>query len=357
MNRGPYWSVGRIQARRGAGLGNEIFPWAKAYLGSRVFGATLVDPPWRANPRRYDLDFAKGGWASALKYYSLASGPSLRITTSMVKETGRLDYYDALTDIKSETLSRKSRIIVHESGMDLGYRGIRRARPFLQNRLLGTPLALRCVSEMDGRSVQKIRVGLHLRSGDFAVASVLRPGQFNTSMHSQWYVDRLHSLIDLIGPDLELYIAGDQKMYESVSAAIENRVVPRRLRGSSIEDLTALVQCDLILPSISSFSMLALFLSDAAYTWPTEHLNESNGYASIWGNEKPPRLGGSLTSEVRRIDDMSVFRHADVQGRVLLPSLSGAWPDDTKATLVHRVLQRTSAFDLLYHGSVRSGRS
>ena len=38
---------------RGAGLGNELIPWGKAYIASRVLGIPALHPAWGLNTRRY----------------------------------------------------------------------------------------------------------------------------------------------------------------------------------------------------------------------------------------------------------------------------------------------------------------
>ena len=53
----PIWSVPKLLTPRGAGLGNEVFPWAKAYLGARAFGLKESATPWAINRGRFDREF------------------------------------------------------------------------------------------------------------------------------------------------------------------------------------------------------------------------------------------------------------------------------------------------------------
>jgi hypothetical protein len=65
----------------------------------------------------------------------------------------------------------------------------------------------------------------------------------------------------------------------------------RLVNNGLLGDLRSLTQCDVLVPSVSSFSTLALFLSDASYVWPREQLVEQDGWLSIWGAEPEVRRG------------------------------------------------------------------
>jgi len=95
----------------------------------------------------------------------------------------------------------------------------------------------------------------------------------------------------------------------------------RQLSGTSVEDLSVLASCDVIVPSISSFSLLAIFLSDALYVWPAQHLHDADGWRSIWGHE--PRQASGPTAGSRKLaesEELNVFRGIPRSG-------SEPWPD------------------------------
>jgi hypothetical protein len=46
------FSIPRILGHRGAELGNELFPWAKAFLAGQALGARVMHPAWGLNRRR-----------------------------------------------------------------------------------------------------------------------------------------------------------------------------------------------------------------------------------------------------------------------------------------------------------------
>lgn len=87
------WSVGRITGSRGAGLGNEMIVWAKAYIGASVFDASLVEPPWSINPRPYRAGLGTSR-ADVIPYAAALAAPSVELDNEAVAGTGLTDYFD-----------------------------------------------------------------------------------------------------------------------------------------------------------------------------------------------------------------------------------------------------------------------
>ncbi|HEV7814426.1 MAG TPA: hypothetical protein VGP06_04910, partial [Janthinobacterium sp.] len=88
--------IPEISGRRGAGLGNELFPWAKAFLASQALGSRMAHPAWGLNPRNYRRDFgtARLDWLQhALLRQAL---PAVRFDEAAYLSTGKEDYQDAV---------------------------------------------------------------------------------------------------------------------------------------------------------------------------------------------------------------------------------------------------------------------
>ena len=341
------WSVGKMLSTRGAGLGNEVFPWAKAYLGAIAFDARLVDPPFLLNPRRYDRELDVGGIGATVRYLAVQSLPAITIDQPLLDTLGAVDYYDAMCTLR-RTLGTKSGLILrHTTGMQNGYLGIRRARPFLRSRLLGTEAVLRHLASLPAVGDGIVTVGLHIRGGDFDSQQRVTPGVFNVTIPDAWYRDVLDSVHRELDRPLQVYVASNLP-----SGRLEDLLdLPgcgvTLLSGSATEDLAVLASCDFVIPSISSYSLLAIFLSDAFYCWPLEHLNDTGGWLSIWGHESSS--GGPATTESpvsQMAKDVRVVRGIPVPA---IPS----WPRWLPDALAARALVRATSADLRMYGVVR----
>ena len=344
------WSVGTMATLRGAGLGNEVFPWAKAYLGAIAFDAHLVDPPFLLNPRRYDRELEVGGVAATLRFIGVNAMPATVVDETLLDSINTVDYYDAMCKLRRTLNTELSSTLRHSTGMRGGYLGIRRARPFLRSRILGTEMALRHLATLPLVPDGFITVGVHIRSGDFEDQKNIAPGIFNVAVPSAWYRDVIDSLRREIEGPLKIFVASElsaerlEDLFDLPSCDVT------LLSGTATEDLAVLANCDFIIPSISSYSLLAIFLSDAYYCWPQEHLNDMGGWLSIWGHEIGP--GGLVTANsiaVQTSEDVKVIRGLPMPA-------TPVWPSWFPGALTARALMRASSTDLYMYGVVRRTR-
>lgn len=336
-------SVGGL---RGAGLGNQVLPWAKAYLASRELGFGLVQPPWGLNPRGYRSEFGTSrlDWLghAALR----AVMPSVTVSQEMVRSTGQIDYGTAIRVLDAEFgwSRRKSLVLLHE-GMSGGYLGIARARNFLRNVLLGR---LPHVGLEDREpSADRLHVAVHVRLGDFVDSSSSGPGPgvFNECVPIGWYRSVLGSVQARFGGALHVDIMSDDPVRAARLLPEWSRVGARP--RSTLEDLSVMATADLLICSISSLSMLAAFLSDAPYVWYRPHLYQREGFLSIWGFEPEQRVGPTAAN-IRR----------ERQDTVGLPTRGVAIGADDDLPLwladflaMHVALRRRSA-DLIHYGVI-----
>ena len=280
----PLWSVPKLLSPRGAGLGNEVFSWAKAYLGARALGLREVPPPWAINPRRYDRELG-GGLGRSAKYVIIRSLPAYEITWEDVLATGAVDYFEAVQKLRPTVLSSRAPVVLHGSGMHGGYLGIRRARAYLRHAILGPAAAVRSHELIDEIEPTRVRIGVHYRGGtDFREQDAVKPGVFNSRLPIEWYESVVQSLVKQLAVPVEVLLASDSEATQLAEALSINGRYPTRVANTSVGDLAALARCDLIVPSVSSFSMLAIFLSNAAYVWHADNLYVHSGWASIWGH-------------------------------------------------------------------------
>jgi hypothetical protein len=184
-------------------------------------------------------------------------------------------------------------VLRHASGMSGGLLAIASERAFLAERL-GVVQAAQAAHVAEQGS-PGTTIGVHVRCGDFATGEV-KPGEFNHRLDMAWTQaaavavakgcigpTRFLVFTDAGGEDLELV----KQMAKSLSAYGPAELSSRRV----LDDLRLLAGCDWIIPSVSSFSMLAIYLSTARYVWPAAHLVEHGPLGSIWGYEQEVAAG------------------------------------------------------------------
>jgi hypothetical protein len=329
---------------RGLGLGNEIIPWGKAYIGAREFGLRCLHPAWGANPRGYRKEFGTGrlDWAN---YRLLGLLPTVDVTDEMVEVTGaRFDYAAAMHALAAHLVRRKAMILRHES-MSGGYLGIRTARRYLQSQTVFHPRVLTSARE-HMRLPGELRVVMHVRLDDFSESKEgPTPGIFNVAVPGAWFEEIGELLRHTLGEPIEIVVLSDSESSRVVklrqSLGAKGREPPR----SMLNDLELMTTADLLICSISSFSMLAAFLSDSPYVWFAPHLGDDAGWLSIWGHEPLQRLGPTQRNAATAVEPW---------GRGFAMGLSESeLPTELCSALEMRRRLRDERNDLIYYGVIK----
>ena len=229
-----------------------------------------------------------------------------------------------------------------------GYLGIRRARAYLRRSILGSPAAVRSFELVDEIEPTRVRIGVHYRGGtDFAKHEPVKPGVFNISLPVEWYESVINSLVKKLDVPVEVLLASDTESTELAEALVVDGRHPTRVASTSVGDLAALANSDLIVSSVSSFSMLAIFLSDAPYVWHADNLYGSGGWASIWGHEaKEEGDGTGCWSRGLEVALRSGPQRGIPQGA------RPHWSDSVIRRLRDTAAGRKLSRDLIYYGVV-----
>ncbi|WP_306190782.1 hypothetical protein [Streptomyces sp. MK5] len=268
------------------------------------------------------------------------------MTDEMFRSTGESDYGAAVSALDAEFgwSKRRSLVLLHE-GMSGGFQGIARARNFLRHELLRHP---RMDSHRPASPAPQLHVAVHARLGDFhADRTGPRPGVFNACLPTDWYRSVLTAVRTHFGDAMRVDVMSD----DPARAA---RILPEWSRSSpapqsSLEDLSVMADADLLICSVSSFSMLAAFLSDAPYLWYRPHLGEMNGFLSVWGHEDHQRACPTTANiEVESRDDMS-----SLPTRGVPMDLDEDLPDWLTEFLATKLALKRRSADLIHNGVVR----
>jgi hypothetical protein len=287
--------------------------------------------------------------------------PNYRFTERDYIESGEVDFGAAIEWWASRHgLLRKNHFIVIVDGMYGSYASIHNARPFLWAKLLNSRDAIgnvyQIASKLDRR---KIFVAVHMRfGGDFTALKEVENarGQFNIFIPGKWYLNACQALVDELGDSVQFHFCTDRGGPEFDEAV--RRFNPGQLHQPGLtecSDLVLMAQADLRICSISSYSLVASFLSDGPYLWYEPQLTRIDGMYSLWGTEEQQRLKGSPTdlsmTHTREIEPGSPWE-SEFRGYAM--QTGGTFPAGLLAQLRRRLLAKNPMTNLLEYGSLPS---
>lgn len=336
---------------RGAGLGNEMIVWAKAFIAGQILGLKVEHPAWGMNERKYYRYFgttrADWIWHRALR---------MGLPFFHFGDVERLRYggvfEPALRAFAAEhDLPRRGPFVLGVHGMGGGYDQLSPARDFVRAQLLSTQGTLGNLYDIDRRAgTDRLRIGLHVRRGDFRglEAQASYRGRFNVTIPLDWYVRVATNIAQALGDRVSFVVVSDAN---AADLAPLTRAVPCLLTAEQsdrdVSDLLTLASCDFLLCSISSYSLWAAFLSKGRYGWYAPNLTPYGRFGSIWGHEAEQQLPDSPTNRAReRVAGMG----PNVTARGVAISEEGTLPDELIADLKRRASLIRPELDLLRYG-------
>ena len=359
--------VARRHGRRGEGLGNEMLPWAKGWITSRVLDARLVGPSWGINKRRYYRNFRTTRLDIVFEEMLLRL-PHHTFTEEDYRATEQTEFGSAVRCwAKARGLTRKASYIVSVGGMWGGYPSIRAAGAFLAAKLLNSRDALdnvyQVVSKLDRN---KLFVAVHMRS-PVGGHNALLPGEsargkFNILIPGEWYLWVCEALQKRFGSRIEFRFFTDRGGPD-FEAAIRRFNPGQATQGGLTEcsDLILMARADLRVCSISSYSLAASFLSDGPYVWYEPQLTLHHGLYSIWGNENDQQLEGSLSSRSREFLSDMIAGRASADGRAVTflgsaMDVGDPLPESLVTLLEQKLSSKDPRTNLLEYGSLPAVR-
>jgi hypothetical protein len=352
--------VARRLGRRGEGLGNEILPWAKGMIASQTLNATLIGPSWGLNKRSYYRNFQTSR-LDFLMEDALVRLPNYRFTERDYIESGEVDFGAAIRSWASKQgLPQKKHFIVTVGEMYGGYASIHNARPFLWAKLLNSRDAISNVYEIaSALDRRKLFVAVHMRfGGDFASLNEGENarGKFNILIPGEWYLHACQALVDELGDSVQFHFFTDRGGPEFDEAV--RRFNPGQLRQRGLtecSDLVLMAQADLRICSVSSYSLVASFLSGGPYLWYEPQLTLVDSLYSLWGMEGQQRMKNSPTNRsatlAQGIKPGSAWE-AEFRGYSMMTQ--GVLPSGLVTQLQRRLLSKNPMASLLEYGCLPS---
>jgi hypothetical protein len=279
--------------RRGHGLGNELVPWARAFLAAQLLDARLLPPAFGLNRRGYWQHFRTSPDDWIYHRAMLRMLPVVEFTEADYLAHGGRSALTALRSfIAAHNLQRRRLLLLTTEGMWGGYSHVQEAREFMRSTLYQSRYAARNLLQLQERiDPRKILVGMHVRLGDFVAPTSIDDYRrvANASLPLDWFLNVAECLQSRFADDWQLLLVSDGGQ-EPLQQLIDRYpcIITGDMAHTDCSDALALAGADLLVCSASSYSSLAAFLSDSPYLWFAESLHaHPEGCYSVHG--EPPK--------------------------------------------------------------------
>lgn len=343
----------RTSTLRGAGLGNELFAWSKAFLASQVLDAKILHPAFGLNRRQYYRDFGTSRFDWLGQRVLTTSLPVVEFGEAAYWSTGKPDFEEAVAVFaEQQGLFRRENYVFAVNGMWGGFLAIRKARTFVMAELMRARNAVGNLHAILGSIEQdKLVIAVHIRGGDFRAASDETDyrGRFNVALPIDWYVSTCESL-EAAFPGRIRFVLVTDASDGSVKPFVDrfNPLTTSHLQNTTPSDLLVMGMADSIVCSVSTFSMWGAFLSDGPYFWFAPHLQSHGEHGSLWGNESAEQNNGPTASNLRRV--INGTKGDGTIARGIPIGFGDTIPESAIEVLEARLRTRALSKDLIYSG-------
>jgi hypothetical protein len=339
--------------RRGHGLGNELLPWARAFLASQVLGARLLAPAFGMNRRGYWREFytAPDDWIYHRAIERLL--PVVEFAEADWLAHGGGDVVRALRSFATERrLFDRNFFALVTDGLWGGFRHVEAARGFIYSKLYQSRYAAHNLIQLHQRlDRQKIQVAMHVRLGDFAPAVAVDQYRqvANASLPIEWFCNVAASLEKAFADEWQLLLITDGRpeQLQPLTTAY-SCITTADLSHNDCSDVLALAAADLLVCSASTYSSLAAFLSESPYLWfaPSLHSHPEGCYSThgFSAELKDPR------GPTRQAVDEYVQHQGVWPARGAVIELDGHIPARTLEAVAYRREFRRASSDLVRSG-------
>lgn len=226
----------------GAGLGNILFPWARAIVYAKENNLIRVQTTWK----------------------------NFKVGTFIRNEQDKRMYFDLFTGSDGISGIRKflvlnfSNTVKIFTGMDNLFEPFQHQHTFVRSELFRiiNPYHIKKASMFSDKSV-----AIHIRMGDFRNPEneeVLRKGGWNYRLPIKWYKSVIFKIREVSNMPIFIFSDGSD---EDLKDILDLESCRRVFFGSSISDMLALSNAKLLISSGSTFSMWASFLGQMPTIW------------------------------------------------------------------------------------------
>lgn len=262
----------------GNGFGNEFLYLAKAITVSLDLGLDIWLPHWTGDygdmPRSLN---EKSIVFYRLKYikYRLACYKHLVFDYNLYEQTKEVSISKAvLAYLKSESLGLQSKLVLSFPDLAVGIPSVAHRLSYLRALLMGNRnLAVEINKNFDKMCQRPLRIGFHIRRGDFVpelpLGEIWGENVWNTRIPFEWYENIAQLFQESYGEKVSYFLATNGEQDEVLSFIERyHPVVGQRSKSRGchdIADLLTLSLCDVIITSCSWFSHWAVAFSNGLF--------------------------------------------------------------------------------------------
>ncbi len=238
----------------GPGLGNLLFPWARAHLSAKNFGGRVVWPSWSslkpARLLRGDLD---------MRWYSGLFRPPHEGYISGVSAHGRRVLFKG-----GYHVSHAAALPTFESGETYNFCGMKSMfAPLWDHREL-IKKGFFAMSKPAHLRSGKGTVAMHVRLGDFVRTpeggiSGMHATVTNTANSMDWFLGAL-ARVEADGFAAKRVLVYSDGTDAELGPLLRDPRITRAPKGNPLNDISAMATSDALIASQSTFSMWGAFL-------------------------------------------------------------------------------------------------
>lgn len=243
----------------GPGLGNLLFPWARAKILAYQHGYRFVPPAWP----QLKLGPLVRGELDSRNYFSL-----FRVLPTDVRGFRRLTVLLLGEKIPERRhWTAKEGDVVVTSGMGGLFNDILPYSEYLHGELIAM-LEPNRLPELDHRLGTSGAVAVHVRFGDFMAVDqqMSKQGGANRRQPIEWYASAVDAARAIFGENTQVNVFSDAAD-EELAPLLRLPHVCRVQGNSAIEDILLIARHRVLIASGSTFSMWASFLGQMPTLW------------------------------------------------------------------------------------------
>lgn len=264
----------------GPGLCNLLFPWSRAVIAAKEYDLKLIFPAWtqiQIGPllrRENDKRFYHNLFCAPENYVTGMRKLYLLMTTKKITESKFLArQYDDEKDYIVVFAGMKESFTIQDSIDEK----VVTNHSLIFNEL--KKMTRDCHKQGLNYNFEG-SISVHVRLGDFSTLETkdtLNSGAHNYRIPLEWYCQQVHNIRQGISKRMPVYVFSDGNDKELSSLLGMDNV--KRLRfGSSIADLLALTQANILIASGSTFSQWASYLGRMPVIWYEGQLRQRQYY-------------------------------------------------------------------------------
>lgn len=243
----------------GAGLGNILFPWARAVVYAKKNNLQLINTTWKT----LKLGPLLRGELDTRGYSNLFEENNIKGLKKFSLLNFKKNYYEK--DVNQFTDEKKESVLTF-TGMKNQMHDILDDYEIVKNELINITRNehLENIKKFDGKGIT-----VHIRMGDFAVPNSedeIRNGKTNCKLPLKWYISIIKKIRVEFNKDIPVNIFSDgtdEELKEILT--LEN--TSRHYYGSAIADMLAISNSELLIASNSTFSLWSSYLGRMPTIW------------------------------------------------------------------------------------------